>query len=90
MTLRGALELVRDQTTEGFRAAIERPFYIRRYEVTQAEYNLFLNNYSRLDPKAGPPPVIPADVVAPESSTPSSNGLPRPPRQPRNNGEPTR
>ena len=36
------------------------------------------------------PPVIPADVVAPESGTPSNNGLPRPPRQPRTNQEPTR
>ncbi|HET8819103.1 MAG TPA: FtsH protease activity modulator HflK [Xanthomonadaceae bacterium] len=36
------------------------------------------------------PPVIPADVVAPEPDTASGNGLPRPPRQPRTNQEPTR
>ena len=36
------------------------------------------------------PPVVPPDVVVPETGAADTNGLPRPPRQPRTNSEPLR
>ena len=46
-----------------FEVTVE-PFYIGRFEVTQAEYDLFLQTYDQLARAAQQPPAVPAERLA--------------------------